>query len=344
MDVFKKSLSEYKAKIDAMLGCGFCRDYLKRYVVVGGMDSYVDLFLKYCEGGKRLRAWLVNFGYEMVAGGTDGRAELTSLSCEVFQTGILAQDDVFDRSPVRRFKPSMYMALGGDRTAESETVCLGDIAIVLSNTFISNSGFGPERVAKALDFQNRAVVATIAGEIKDIALGAGPEHGEAEVLEVARLKTAYYTITGPLSLGAILAGAPDALLEKIAVFGADLGISFQIKDDIIGMFGDEKTIGKSVLSDAREGKKTVLTCHFTRNSAAPQLEFFNKTYGSEDITEDDLAKLREYMEAAGSLAYAEEMCREYAAKARAALAGMGLSEASARLLDGFIDYLVARNA
>lgn len=344
MESFSKSLAGYKGRIDAMVSGGFLRGWLSRYIRGEGAGECIDLISRYCEGGKRLRAWLVGFGYEMVAGKIDDRIMLPSLACELFQTGVLAQDDVFDRSPVRRYGPSMYMALGGTRAAESRTVCAGDIAILLSNALVSNSGFEPGLVARALDFQNSAFVSTMLGEMKDIEIGAAPDFDEAAVLAVARLKTSFYTITGPLGLGAILAGAPDGLVARIGDFGSDLGVSFQIRDDIIGMFGDEDVIGKSALSDAREGKKTLLSCHFAQSAAPAGLEFFRGAYGSENMTLADLQTLRGYMADAGSLAYAEDQCRRYADKARATLAGMGLPAPCAQILGEFMDYLVGRRA
>ncbi|MDR1008912.1 MAG: polyprenyl synthetase family protein [Rickettsiales bacterium] len=343
MSAFLESLRAYKGLVDERLSAGFCRDFLLRHLGASGMDGYIDMFIRHCQGGKRLRAYLVRLGYEIGGGKEMDKVLEPSLAIEVFQTAVLAHDDIIDRSEVRRFKPSMWVELGGGLGGISRTICIGDIGIVAAGLFISESDFAPDVCLRARIMFDDMMLGTMAGEVKEYDLPSLEKCTVDDVLGIIRLKTALYTITGPLMVGRALAGARnnDTMLED---FGMALGTAFQIKDDIIGMYGEEAEIGKSALSDAREGKRTLLSVHFVANANPTAKEEFLGLYGREDLTMDGLSRLRAMLKDSGSLAYAEGELEKYAAKARSLVPLMGLDKGHMEQLNGLADYMVGRSA
>lgn len=342
MGVFYDDLKDYKRKIDDIISSEKALRIFKEYNAGNFMDEYYNLFLEYCKGGKRLRAYLVDLGYRLIANKSNEDVLLPSLSFEIFQAGILAHDDIIDKSEVRRFIPSMYVKLGNNHEAISKTICMGDLSFAVANDMLCKSNFSQECILKAIREWNNLIFFTIAGEIKDITLSNSETYEEKDIFEMYRLKTSLYTTTGPLKMGAILAKANDRELEILQKFGDNLGIAFQIKDDIIGIFGDEHKIGKSILSDMREGKKTILTSHFIKNADSESLKKFNKIYGNQNATREDLNKLKLLFNKFFSLDYAQKACIKFTQEARKAIENMELSDTNRMIVNELISYLIER--
>src|SRR5579884_2564972 len=221
--------------------------------------SLVDASITAAEGGKRIRGMLVKLGYELSGAGYSKEIIKVAAAYEIFQTAILAHDDVIDKSPLRRGQPTIFNALGGDHYALSQAICLGDIGFFQAFEMISNTNFPDELKTAALSSFSRTMTETALGQMLDIEIPAKKlPRKEEDALVIFQLKTARYTISGPLLLGAILGGADQKIRENIKKFGDYLGIAYQIHDDILGVFGTEKEIGKSVTSDIEEGKQTLL--------------------------------------------------------------------------------------
>lgn len=180
---------------------------------------------------------------------------------EIIQTGLLIHDDIIDKSLIRRNKPAVHIALGGNHHAISNAICLGDFAFLISNLLIAKSNFNEKYKNKALEIFNNAIFNTVVGQLQDIDFQENEPQTEEEILRMNMNKTAYYTIIGPLQVGASLAGAQTQEISALEEFGKLAGIMFQIQDDILGIFGDEKTIGKSITSDIKEGKSTILSIY-----------------------------------------------------------------------------------
>ncbi len=172
------------------------------------------------KGGKKIRGVLVKLGYELV--GSRKREDILRVAAayEIFHTAILAHDDIIDESPTRRGQPSLYKSVG-----IVQAITLGDCGFFLSVKIIAESNFPDKNKNEAIRKLLEVLVDTTIGQMLDIA------HGDKET--TAKLKTARYTIAGPLQVGAILAGADQRLIKKLGEFGEKLGIAFQIRDDIL---------------------------------------------------------------------------------------------------------------
>lgn len=292
--------AEFEGSVRACTDETFCRRYLP--ALIGA-----------CTGGKCLRGHLVSLGY--FAAAREALPDIRPAAAfEVFQGGILAHDDIIDESPLRRGKPALHMALGGGHTGISRAICLGDLCISLAEALIVRSDFPAEEKLHALQCFSDIVSRTAAGEVSDIDL-AGTAAGEDDIFRMYALKTAHYTLAGPLEVGAALGGADGTLIEALRTFGMAQGIAFQINDDIAGIFSEEDATGKS-LSDAEEGKSTLLTAYFAKNAPEHRREEFFSLYGKRGLTRTELERIRTLLSETGAKEYAKERARELTAHAK----------------------------
>ncbi|MBI2315037.1 polyprenyl synthetase family protein [Candidatus Daviesbacteria bacterium] len=184
----------------------------------------VDQFIKSCAGGKMLRGVLVVMGHEIARSKVKDIYKVAA-AYEIFHTAILVHDDIIDKSPIRRNLPSLYMALGANHYGVSQAISLADAGFFLAVRTISESDFSEEAKIQALKWFCQTMLDTAAGQLLDV--------GGGDAITVAKLKTARYTIAGPLILGVKLAGEDQKTIASLADFGENLGIAFQIKDDIL---------------------------------------------------------------------------------------------------------------
>ena len=340
---FVEQLNEYKKICDDFIENGAAADFLSSFGLDREMGTYISALLRHSHGGKRIRAYLVSLGYSLFAGFENGNKVLApSLSYEFFQTGILAHDDIIDNSDFRRFKPSMHKDLGQGHDGVSKSICVGDFGIVSAIEILQKSDFADEIKLRAISHQNKVFSATIAGELKDIEFSYCDEVAESDILDMYRLKTAQYTVSGPLVLGAILAGADEESIKLLSEFGDAVGISFQIRDDVLGIYGDETKVGKSIVSDMCEGKKTVLVSHFNSVSDDTEKTEFYVIYGKENSSLTELKKVRNILSVSGSLDYANSLCVSFTDKAVVSLNKMNISDEGRDLLFGLLEYMTNR--
>lgn len=306
------------------------------------MEPYISSFFKYCRGGKRLRAYLVKLGYEICTNEYDSRIVLPSISYELFHTGVLIHDDIIDQGQIRRNMPTMHVAFGNNHLAMSKAICVGDIGILFSIDMISQSDFSDNIIKKAINHQNKVFEVTILGELKDIELSEKSMYTFDDIIEMYKLKTSWYSIIGPMQLGAILGDATQEILDQIERIGLAMGIAFQIKDDILGIFGAEDTIGKSNLSDMQEGKKTVLTKHFIDNATDKNKELFNKIYGNLNSGTSELQELRRLFISSNTYEYSTKLCEKYIDDSKKILSLMNIDAKYKEIITNFLDYLQNR--
>lgn len=199
--------------------------------------------LNSCKGGKRIRGTLVKLGYEIANQSTANSQQSTEIirigaALEILHTGLLIHDDIMDKGKMRRGQPTLYMALGGNHIGISQAISVGDIALHLPIKIISDSNFLGEYKLKTLSYLSQAVINTGWGQIMDIE--------KKDIEFIRRFKTAKYTVSAPLQIGAILAGVDEELLYKLGQFGESLGIAFQIQDDILDGEASEKAKTESL--------------------------------------------------------------------------------------------------
>jgi len=311
-----------------------------------GLEKIFQKFSESSKGGKRIRGALVLLGYQ-ISGGKDLNKVLdAAVAYEIFQTAILAQDDVIDKSLFRRLKPSLYNSLGGDHKAISETICLSDLGFficfkLLSALEVEDSSkiSGAALQVKAISLFSQSLTQTVLGQMLDIETPFFKRGFlEKDTLKIALLKTAAYTISGPLLLGATLAGADSKILKQLKVFGDNLGVAFQIQDDILGVFGDEKLTGKPTGDDIKECKATLLISYAQKKGSNEERGILEKNYGKPEVNQKGIEAIKEIFIKTGALDYAKDQAEVYFEKARQALKGLEQG-----LLYSLIDFLSIRS-
>lgn len=306
--------------------------------------NLVELFIDSCQGGKRLRGVLVKLSYQMAGGKKSSEILKPAAAFEIFQTAILTHDDVIDLSPLRRGKPTVYQSLGADHYGISQAIGLGDIGLFLAAKIITDSNFPDYEKNKALSCFTKTIIDTGLGEVLDVELPYLHNLGnQQEILTIFHLKTACYTFIGPMQLGAILAGADELFLKKLEKFGESLGIAFQIQDDILGVFGDEKTLGKSVTSDVEEGKNTLLISFALQKANKEQKKLLNSLYGKQNITEAEFKKVKEIFIQTGALDYSKALALKYVNRVKKTIPKITKDAKMQKLLAQMADFLVSRD-
>ena len=270
--------------------------------------------------GKRLRAQLCVAGWHADDGGhrTSSMATAAAAALELFQAFALIHDDVMDASDTRRGRPSAHRALsaaytaGGGRRSRSDAhgrsaaVLLGDLALVWSDELL-HGGVDPGALARILPFVADMRNELVYGQYLDL-LSTDRLSGNIDTaLRVARYKTAKYTVERPLHIGAALAGAGPEILEACSAFALPLGEAFQLRDDLLGVFGDPAETGKPVGDDIREGKATVLLALAMQRASADDLCVLRMLVGRPDLTDEDIFRVRAVLEATGAREHVEEM-------------------------------------
>ena len=277
-------------------------------------------------GGKNMRPALTLAAYAGL-GGEDADAVVpVAASMEMLHTAMLVHDDILDHDEVRRGKPN----IAGTRRAELEgqelpsqqvddhvlTAALlgGDLALSSTYDLVSRTTLPAHHRIACLDLITRAVRATIAGELLDMYGDLTPVM-ESNALGVAELKTATYSFVVPLLAGAQLAGADPTMVTHLERIGTSLGLSFQVVDDDLGVFGDPEVTGKSNLSDLRSGKRTEMM-RLAFSSADPhQLDVLERHLGDPELTQEDAATVRQILEDTGARARAQTLGRRHAKQA-----------------------------
>jgi len=249
-----------------------------------------------------------------------------SVSLELMQSYLLIHDDIMDEDELRRGKTTFHIicknlcerefgSMKSLRFGESIAIVAGDLIEAYGEEILANSPFSSEYVKRALA-KYAAIVENVGyGQILDITAERKGGFNEDEILTIHKLKTASYTIEGPLHIGALLAGANEADLQILSDYGIPLGLAFQIQDDILGLFGSEEKTGKPVGSDVQEGKKTLLILHALENCKEDEREFVLKALGNERVTAADIARVRDIVRTTSSLEYSKRLVAEMTDKA-----------------------------
>lgn len=298
-------------------------------------------------GGKRLRARFLLTGRRAIdevspepAAASDDAAIGVAAALEVFQAAALVHDDLIDNSDTRRGQPAAHRALeathreagwAGDAETfgRSATVLLGDLLVAWSDDLLEESLNGVATAAATrrqyAEMRRDVTIGQFLDVAEESAYAVHADEAHAErALRVASYKSARYSIQKPLQIGAALAGADDAQQAALARFGHDIGMAFQLRDDVLGVFGDTAVTGKPSGDDLREGKRTVLVAYARQGLPAPRRAEFDALLGDRTLDSARIRDLQHMIVSTGSLARTEELIAEYERRAETALDGAPL--------------------
>ena len=305
-------------------------------------------------GGKNLRPSLTLAAYAGLGGEDDDAIMPVAAAMEMLHLAMLVHDDVLDHDEVRRGRPNV----AGTRRAELASSRLsprrvddhvlaaallgGDLALSSAYDLISRAPLPAHHRLACLDLVTRAIRTTIAGELLDM-YGDLIDPAEANSLLVAELKTATYSCVVPLRAGAQLAGADPTMVAHMERLGASLGLSFQLVDDDLGVFGDPAVTGKSVLSDLRAGKRTELLRLGFHTTDDTGREVLRTAVGNPELDEDGSAEVRRVLVESGARDRALKVARQHARIARR-IASERISASLSGYLIALIDSLEERSS
>ena len=315
-------------------------------------DSFESLKEFSTRPSKKVRGAMAVVSYELFGGTNHDTAINLAVVIELFHNYLLIIDDIMDHSEHRRGGKTVhaqYLDMFGSKLetsehlsnmlAVSDAMLLQHMAAGAFNDLDENSS----RVLKAGKILNNNLIATGYGQIEDMFNGAEAQLSEDDILLINSLKSSYYTFVNPLQVGAVLAGKDNEKVEKIFTdFGVPAGIAFQLQDDIIGLFGDEKVSGKSHLDDLKEGKMTVLIRKTLNEADEKDTRFINSVLGNASVTEQDRQEVIQIVKNTGSLDYVEHKIEKAIDSARRALDVDVLPGDLKDFLGELLDYSMGR--
>ncbi len=286
-------------------------------------------------GGKRLRPLFCYWGHR-AAGGTDSPSIIRAgASLELLHTFALIHDDVMDGSSSRRSRATTFRALAelaagvphrGDpvRFGTSAAILTGLLGFVLADRLFYSAGFPIEATMRASDRYDRMRLHAIGGQYLDLLAAYRGEADEDVARRIGALKSGGYSVADPLVIGALLATDDDAVINTLDEYGRPLGEAFQIRDDVLGVFGDPTQTGKDGDGDLREGKQTVLLAKARVLATGSQGDELEKWVGNSELTHEDADRIREVITASGALDRTNELIADLAEQATKALANGNL--------------------
>jgi len=303
-------------------------------------------------GGKRLRPYVVLLSYQAY-GGRDVQAVLpAACAWEFLHAGMLVHDDIIDRDYVRHGHPNVsgvYRGLYTDMLGEEAehyaagaALMAGDLLLSSAQQIVLQSSLSAEDKLLTCRSIQDALFYVAGGELMDVETIL---HAPADVQmeKVARYKTARYSFELPLACGAALAGAPQKEQELLHILGKNLGIAYQIVDDILGVFGETKTTGKSNDGDLREKKRTLLIQETLQRSTPKQARRLNKLFGNQhEMSDVEIEEVRECIELSGAREAVAARAADYSNQALAAVGELHIDANYKAELRKLIEMLVMR--
>ncbi|MEZ3160891.1 polyprenyl synthetase family protein [Microbacterium sp. BWT-B31] len=315
---------------------------------------FVDAAAATLRGGKGLRARFCIAGWKAVeeasatalSSGIADAAATAAAALEVFHAAALVHDDLIDNSDTRRGRPAAHRALEqahrdadwhGDAESfgRSAAVLLGDLLVAWSDDLFEEAlgALDAEHASAARAEYARMRRDVTVGQFLDVAEESAfrtePDDRHADrALRVASFKSARYSVQQPLVIGAALAGADDAQRAALAAFGHPLGMAFQLRDDVLGVFGDAAVTGKPSGDDLREGKRTVLVAYTRTALGTPARRIVDELLGDPGLDPSQIRFLQQTITATGALDRVEQLIADYAHEADRALIGARLGNAA----------------
>lgn len=356
---------DLRGRIQAQLDSELARQ--QRHLDEMGPDvtDLTEAITALVRGGKRLRAAFAYWGYR-AGGGADGQVPVAlAAAMELFQAAALLHDDVMDDSDTRRGAPAAHRALASahaergwrgdpDRFGLAGAILSGNLCLDWCDDLVVRAGLPADRLAAAWEVLERMRTQLMAGQFIDVVESMQPwsaATGEERVeraRRVLRYKSAKYSIEHPLLIGAAAAGADPTTRDALSRYGLALGEAFQLRDDLLGVFGDPDETGKPAGDDLREGKRTVLVALAWLGADAADRGRIEGWLGDPGLDEGGVAGFREILTSSGAVDEVEGEIARLVESSRAALAELeGRADVPAEAVEtlgSLVDLATARTA
>lgn len=297
------------------------------------VDVAEDVLRGLLAEGKCVRSGYLYLGWQCGAPPSPATVRAAA-SLELLHAFALVQDDVMDESAMRRGRPSAHRAFeqwhrerglpgSSARFGESAAVLLGDLCLVWAEQMLRESGVDSDALSRAWPRYDAMRTELAVGQFADLVNDSAGFPSLTDVLDVARRKSGNYTVRRPLEIGAALAGCPEEVLDALGSYGSAIGEAFQLRDDLLGVFGAPETTGKPTGTDLIARKATtVVVAGYERASGAQQRQF-KEFMTADHLGSDDVTRWQALISEVGTVERIEHMITERCTAAISALDGLG---------------------
>lgn len=352
-------VADLRARVQQVLDIQEHRQRIALMPLGAEVEHLTDAVFSLLRGGKRLRAAFLYWGYRS-AGGLDSQSLIALAGAmEMFQAAALIHDDVMDHSDLRRGMPTAHRRMAirhaeqgwdgdGDDFGDAGAILAGDLCLVWTDEMFAGCGLPESELSRARPIFDTMRTQLMGGQYLDVLdsvrdwTALDPQQRVEQALRVAFYKSANYTVVQPLLIGAACGGADEPTSSTLADYGRCLGEAFQLRDDLLGVFGDPEQTGKPAGDDLSEGKRTVLIALATDGLGEKDLQRFVRSFGTPDISSQDIAWIRELCTRSGAVDRVEDMISRRATAARAHLNRLRLPAETAEVLTALVQVATAR--
>lgn len=299
-------------------------------------DELAQAIESLMQGGKRLRPGFLTWGHVAAGGSADEATLQAATAMEFFQAAALLHDDVMDDSDTRRGTPAAHRVWAQRHREQAfegspedhgiaGAILAGDLCLVWADAAFTGCGWRPEQMLRARPTWNLMRTQLMAGQFLDILNAARPwetldaDARHERVRRVMEYKSAKYSIEHPLLIGADAAGVDPTTRQHLSDYGLHLGLAFQLRDDVLGVYGDPSVTGKPAGDDLREGKRTALVVGVLAGADPADAERFTHLLGSPDLSAEDTTWMRDLITSSGAADQVEQQIDTDRDRALAAL-------------------------
>lgn len=350
-----RHMNDLRKEVDADL-LVFMQDQVKK---AGKLDASFkrlvgDTAKQIIRGGKRIRPFYSWLGYRAASGNDQEAIRKLNLAIELYHNFLCIHDDVMDHDD-RRHGSLNVIGLSQKRLAKLKSspntenaakalgILSGDLLYSYANQIISELMISQDTKQRLQTRLSDLTLEAAAGQQLDLIMAQDDKLELKKIIKAYHLKTATSTVIAPLQMGAILAGANDKILSVLCQYGRFVGIAYQLTDDVLGMFGSAKQIGKPVLSDLREGKKTALIFYGFKFASEVESKVIRTRLGSANITMSDLKLVRNILNQSGAKAKTLFLAQRYVDEAKKAIRSIEFPSGTKQMLEEMADYVAARD-
>lgn len=319
------------------------------------LQEDIDIHKALLLGGKKLRAALVVLGYENFQPNHSSPKEIltAAISYELLHNSFLIHDDIEDNSNLRRGQPTVHEQYTAKHISDgglldhrqygvSLALNIGSLGAVRALDVLWQTSFEDKHLAKAQRWLTWVLSTTLQGQRRDLTEVHLDQLKQKDIYEIYHQKTAVYTVVGPLTLGAILAGASDRQLGYLNAFGVNLGIAFQLIDDHLGLYGTEEILGKPIGSDLSEAKKTLHFVKAYQIANSVQRDFLQSVWGKSGTLPAKLDYTRQLLDKLGVKNFVLEKANQLASKAFRLIPKVSMYQEVAVILEDLTNFVVKR--
>jgi geranylgeranyl diphosphate synthase type I len=307
------------------------------------VDIAGEVLSGFVDGGKYVRSTFMYLGW--LCGAQEDEAALrASASLELFHAFALMQDDVMDESALRRGRPSAHVSFGrwhrerglsgsSDRFGESAAILLGDLCLVWAEKMLRESGIDAEALARVSPRYDDMRIELAIGQFADLVNESHSFPTLDEVLDVLRRKSGNYTARRPLEIGGAMAGCTPEVLDALAGYGSAIGEAFQLRDDLLGVFGSQTVTGKSVGTDLAAQKATSVVVAAYQLADAGLRRQLSELMSTPALSPADAERWRALITVSGAVQWIEQLIDERLTQALGCLDTAGIPEIAGAALE-----------